>query len=81
MPKRCGILKRLKELSPAAKREIIVIIIILIISVALSIPQYIKDRKAADRQKNDQGMNIEVQSGIGMTGGKIEIQLHYNAED
>lgn len=80
MPKRGSITNRIKELSPAAKREIIVIIILLIISVALSIPQYIEDCKAAERQKNEQGMNIEARS-IGMIGEKIEIRPHCAAED
>jgi len=36
----------LKELSPAAIREIIVVFIILCLSIALSIPQYREDAEA-----------------------------------
>lgn len=75
MPKRSVIPKRIKELSPAAKREIIVIIIIFIISVALSIPQYIKDCEAYDEQKSEQEMNTAAQ-GIGIISGNAVIQLY-----
>ena len=45
------LVKRLKELSPATLRECIAIIVILCLAVAVSIPQYFKDRETAELQK------------------------------
>ena len=45
---------KLKELSPAAIREIIAAIIILCLAIALSFPQYKQDREKAKLQKETQ---------------------------
>jgi len=42
--------KKFKDLSPAAIREIIVVIVILCLSVAISTPQFFEDRKKAEIQ-------------------------------
>jgi flagellar basal body-associated protein FliL len=51
--------KRLKDLSPAAIREIIVVIVILCLAIALSFPQFMEDSKKAKLQKETQQTVLE----------------------
>jgi competence protein ComGC len=46
------IASRIKNLSPAFIREMIVVIVILCLSVILSLPQYYKDKETARHQNN-----------------------------
>ena len=58
--------RKFKDLSPAAKREIIVAAILLCLSIALSFPQFINDREKAKLQKETQQVNITIDK----SGGK-----------
>ena len=43
--------RKLKDLSPAAIREIIAVVVILCLSIVISLPQFFEDRKRAELQK------------------------------
>ena len=51
---------KLTSLKPADIREIIVVIIMLFITIALSIPEYIKDKEMAAEQKETLRINRNV---------------------
>ena len=42
---------KFKDLSPAAIREIIAVFVILCLAIALSLPEFIRDREKAEFQK------------------------------
>ncbi len=79
MPKHSKIINWIRELSPSAKREIVVIIVILIVSIALSLPQFMEDCKVAaghnNEPKNEQGVNSAAQ-GIDISGSKTGMLPH-----
>lgn len=72
--------RKFKDLSPAAIREIIVVVVILCLSVALSFPQFIEDREKAKVQKEMQankGFEIALPQDQGMDPARLEEVCNY----